>query len=55
MLPLAERFVARRIVDLEHGLRPAAAHLVGRVQPPPISPLAGEDVEVVVPSLLVSR
>lgn len=32
-----------------------AAHLVGRVQPPPISPLAGEDVEVVVPSLLVGR
>jgi len=26
-----------------------AAHLVGRIQPPPISPLAGEEVEIVAP------
>jgi dolichol-phosphate mannosyltransferase len=30
-----------------------AAHLVGRVQPPPISPLAGEDVEIVTPHAAV--
>ena len=32
-----------------------AAHIVGRIQPPPISPLAGEDVEMLQPALAVLR
>ena len=32
-----------------------AAHLVGRIQPPPISPLAGEDVEVLQSAYSVAR
>lgn len=32
-----------------------AAHLVGRIQPPPISPLAGEDVEVLQAAPSVTR
>jgi hypothetical protein len=32
-----------------------AAHLVGRIQPPPMSPLAGEDVEVLQAAPAVAR
>ena len=54
MLPLAERFVARRVVDLEHGLRPAAARLFGRSRVPHPTIAADEDVQirVLVPPVL---